>query len=293
MRLDFQKYDEISRMEYIIESIINRYDLSKILISLDKEESQRKMILTLISILYKQKCYHEYVKEHIIDDDETDNIEKIYEIIDILEKDLEEKNIITATRRINENGIIIQIFLGMYFSKKNMNYIKNKHYMQLVIDQDNQKELLSYNPYTINQILEYMQKPLTKEETIIADLIGYNIESEQTFIKKNEILTFVKEIMKQNYKGTKLDDAIAFVLSNVYQEVMDNYNDENRKLIKDMVENATLKKQEIIDHFKTNDSFSNMILNKFFLYNNKIEEGHLKELETRETKKYAKKIYDK
>lgn len=293
MRLDFQKYDEISRMEMIIEAIINHNRLDKLLISLGTEDNQKRMILTMISMLYKQKCHHEYVKNHIIDDDEISNIKIIYEIIDILNEELKKEKILSATRKVNENGNIIQIFLEKYFEQKNINYITNKHFMKLVIEQGNQKELLSYNPYAINQLLEYIQNPLTKEEIIIADLLEYNSEAENTFNRQEKILTSVKELMKQNYKGEQLDDAIAFILSDVYQEIIENYYDSNRNLIKSIIENKEVEKTEIIEHFKENDAFSIMILNKFFLFNKKLYEGRLKELEQKESKKYAKRIYDK
>ena len=293
VKLDFEEYDEISKMELIIESIIRNFRLEQVLISLANDEKQKIMILTILSILCKQKYYQEYLKKHVIQYQQDDVIQVIEEVINKLKESLETNDIKEATYKLKEHGEFIQINLDMYFQKKHANYITEKHSMKLVIDQNKQKELLETNPYTINQLLKYLQKPLTQEETIIEEMIEFQQESFQTYKIETKILKYIKALMKKNYNEEQLNNTIAFILSNVYQEVLEDYNDQNRRLIKNIVENEDLKKTELIEHFKNNDMFSNMILKKFLIYNDKIEEGCLEELQHKESKKYAKRLYDK
>lgn len=293
VKLDFEEYDEISKMELIIESIIRNFRLEQVLISLANDEKQKIMILTILSILCKQKYYQEYLKKHVIQYQQDDVIQVIEEVINKLKESLETNDIKEATYKLKEHGEFIQINLDMYFQKKHANYITEKHSMKLVIDQNKQKELLETNPYTINQLLKYLQKPLTQEETIIEEMIEFQQESFQTYKIETKILKYIKALMKKNYNEEQLNNTIAFILSNVYQEVLEDYNDQNRRLIKNIVENEDLNKTELIEHFKNNDMFSNMILKKFLIYNDKIEEGCLEELQHKESKKYAKRLYDK
>lgn len=293
VKLDFEEYDEISKMELIIESIIRNFRLEQVLISLANDEKQKIMILTILSILCKQKYYQEYLKKHVIQYQQDGVIQVIEEVINKLKESLETNDIKEATYKLKEHGEFIQINLDMYFQKKHANYITEKHSMKLVIDQNKQKELLETNPYTINQLLKYLQKPLTQEETIIEEMIEFQQESFQTYKIETKILKYIKALMKKNYNEEQLNNTIAFILSNVYQEVLEDYNDQNRRLIKNIVENEDLNKTELIEHFKNNDMFSNMILKKFLIYNDKIEEGRLEELQHKESKKYAKRLYDK
>jgi len=293
VKLDFKKYDVTSTMEQIIESTIRHFRLNSIVITLKTEEKQKQLILTIISILYKLKCYQEYLKENIAEFEQDENIKILYEIIDKFSKNIEDNDIKQATILLKTMGSYIQVFLEMYFERKNANYIAEKSYIKYVIDQKNQKEYLEYNPYVINQLLQYIQNPLTPEETIISEIIEYEVETEQLYNRQEKVLRHIKKLMKTHNDEETYSDKIAFIISNVYQEVIEDYNDENRSIIKGIIENEEMDRNAVIEQFKTSDTFSNMILKTFLLHNREIEEGHLEELKTKESKQYAKRIYDK
>ena len=293
VKLDFKKYDVTSTMEQIIESTIRHFRLNSIVITLKTEEKQKQLILTIISILYKLKCYQEYLKENIAEFEQDENIKILYEIIDKFSKNIEDNDIKQATILLKTMGSYIQVFLEMYFERKNANYIAEKSYIKYVIDQKNQKEYLEYNPYVINQLLQYIQNPLTPEETIISEIIEYEVETEQLYNRQEKVLRHIKKLMKTHNDEETYSDKIAFIISNVYQEVIEDYNDENRSIIKGIIENEEMDRNAVIEQFKTSDTFSNMILKTFLLHNREIEEGHLEELKTKESKQFAKRIYDK
>jgi len=293
VKIDFQEYDEISKMETLIDMIINNFKLSEAYITLKTKEQQIHYILTIISILYKQKCYEEYLGEHVNGIIQDENIDTIYEIIDELKEDIEEKNIFSAIKKIKKYGFFIQTFLEPYFIKKKTNYITEKHSIEIVLSQNNQKELLKYNPLAINQILNYMKNPLTEEEKMIHEIIEFFVESQQVYEDETEIYKYIKELMKKNYNEKKQEEIISFIISNTYQEIIENPVDESKNVIKPIIENEKINKEHIIEHFKNNDTFSNMILKTFLKYNLEIQEGRLEELKNKQSKKYAKRIYNK
>lgn len=292
-KLDFEKYDKISKIELIIEDIIRKLKLDKVLIKLATESQQKQFTLTILSILYKQKYYQEYLKKHVIEFEQDNDIKILQEIIDAIKQPLEEDKIIETIYIIKNYGYYIQFYLEMYFQKKRKNYITEKHSTKLIFDQNKQKEILEINPYMINQLLSYLQKPLTKEETMIEEIMEFQMEASQTYQTEEKMLEYIKTLMKNNYNEEQLNETIAFIISIVYQKIIEDYNDQNRNIIKGMIENEKIDKNKIIEHFKNANSFSNKILNRFIMYVNKIEKGYLEELEHKESKKYAKKIYDK
>ena len=107
VKLDFEEYDEISKMELIIESIIRNFRLEQVLISLANDEKQKIMILTILSILCKQKYYQEYLKKHVIQYQQDDVIQVIEEVINKLKESLETNDIKEATYKLKEHGEMI------------------------------------------------------------------------------------------------------------------------------------------------------------------------------------------
>lgn len=293
MELDFETFDEVAKMERVINALIETFGLSNNYIALKTQEQQTIYVLTIISILYKEKCYEEYLGEKINGNPDDIAINIIYEIIDELKQKLEEKEFGQITKYIKNNGSIIQYFLERHFNKKNTNYITERHSMDIIKNQKNQKELLKYNPFCINQILEYEQNPLTEQELIIEEITEFLVESQQQFTKQNDILMNIKQIMLKQYTPEKLDDVISFMISNTYQEIIENPMDDNKNTIVSIVENTKISPKLIIQHFINSNYFSNMILKTFMTYNLNIEKGRLEELETKESKKYAKRIYRK
>lgn len=293
MKIDFEKYDETSKMEIVIEGIIKMFGLTHAYIKLSNEKDQLIYALTILSILYKERCYEEYLAQNINGKIDEESIAILDEIIEELKTNIQEKDLDEVTCTIKNYGELIKIYLERYFMKKRTNYITKKHSIEIITSQNNQKQLLSYNPFAINQLLEYEQKPLTREEIIIEDIIELLMESELHCKTKEQILKKLKQLMKQKYKKEELDEVISFIISDTYQEVIDNPLDENRNIVIPILENSDIKKEYIIKHFNEDDNFSSMILKTFISYNYNIQEGRLEELEQKPSKEIAEKMYKK
>lgn len=291
IKIDFDEYDQITRMERIIYGITKTLDISKTYITLTTYEHQILYSLTIMSILYKEKCYEEYLGTNINGTLDIGSIDLINEIIDTIYENLD--NFPKTIAIIKNNGFVIQTFLERYYNRKEKNYISEKYPIEIIKNQSKQKELLKYNPFAINQILQYEQNPLTKEEKYIQEICEFLVESEQIYNNREQILDYIKELMEKNYKKEELDEIILFIISNIYQEMKENLNDEDRNIIIPIIENEKISPNEIVEHFKTNNIFSNMVLKNFIDYNENIKEGRLEELEKKQSYTYAKRIYRK
>ena len=291
--IDYERYDRISEMEDVVKSIMSTIGLQKAYITMKTYEQQITYMLTMISILYKEKCYEEYLESNVNGELDDVAVDVIYDTIDSLKECIIKNNNIKAIKIIKERAFIIEPFLQRYFSKKQQNYIAGKHSMEIVINQNNQVELLQYNPFAINQVLKYQQQPLAKEEINIKEITEFLVDSQQIYEKISEMLKNVKKMMINNYKNDHLNEVIAFIISNAYQEVKEHTENENHNTITAIVENSKINVENIIKHFKDSDTFSNMILNTFLEYNLEIEKGRLQELSTKPSKEYAKRIYQK
>ena len=290
VKINFDEYDQISSMEDKIESIIKRINLKdNYIISYNKEENIR-YVLTIISILYKQKCYEEYL-EIITKTKRKIEIQSLNKIIEEIYKHIKIDNFVNASKTIGKYGFVVQEILNQYFNKKNTNYITKQHTIESLIKQNNHKELLKYNPLIINQLLKAMQSPLTQEEQIIEDIIEFIVESQQIFFDKIDITNYIKELMKNKYGEKELEKVISFIISDTYQEIKENPLDKYSNIIIPIIENERITKKDIINQFNENDKFSNIILETFVKYNIEIRQGRLEELEKKSSKKYAKKLY--
>lgn len=291
IKINFDEYDQIKGMEKIVYGIINMFDISKTHISLTTYEHQILYELTIISILYKEKCYEEYLGTNVNGTMDIGSIDLLNEIIDTLYENL--NSVEKTIKIIKNNGFVIQTFLERYFNRKQNNYIAEKYPTEIIAKQKKQKDILKYNPFMINQILEYEQNPLTKEEIYIQEICEFLVESEQIYDNQEQILNYIKELMTKNYKKEELDNIISFIIGNIYQEMKENLQDEDRNIIVPIIENERVLPKEIIEHFKRNNGFSNTVLKKFLYYNKNIEKGRLEELEKKQSKIYAKRIYNK
>ena len=290
VKINFDEYDQISSMEDKIESIIKRINLKdNYIISYNKEENIR-YVLTIISILYKQKCYEEYL-EIITKTKRKIEIQSLNKIIEEIYKYIKIDNFVNASKTIGKYGFVVQEILNQYFNKKNTNYITKQHTIESLIKQNKHKELLKYNPLIINQLLKAMQSPLTQEEQIIEDIIEFIVESQQIFFDKIDITNYIKELMKNKYGEKELEKVISFIISDTYQEIKENPLDKYPNIIIPIIENERITKKDIINQFNENDKFSNIILETFVKYNIEIRQGRLEELEKKSSKKYAKKLY--
>lgn len=291
-KISFDEYDNVSSMERTIEILTKAGCFRNSYVVYTEREEQIIFILTIISILYKQKCYQEYLEKNTEAQNDVE-IEILDNIIEKLYKYVKEDNYIEASKIIKNNGIVIQEFLTQYYIKKDTNYITSKHTIEVVFKEKKQKEILKYNPLIINQLLKAKQNPITEEEQIIEDILEFIVESEQICFTRIEISNNIKKLMEKKYKEKELDNVISFIISIIYQEIKENPISEISNMIIAIVENQKISKEEIIKRFKEDDKFSNMILKTFQEYNFEIEEGKLRSLEQQPSKEYAKRIYNK
>lgn len=286
MEIDFKKYDEISKIEETLEKLIKFANISDYNLCILNNENQILLILTIITILYKQHI----LNEHIIEQIKTTNLKnilkitkenyKIEDIIEILDTALEEKDIIKAQFILNKLGKFINAQLKKYYSSKSKNYIFENMPLELVNQQKLIMELVELNPFAINQCMNY--KPLSETEIIIYTIIEYYLLLGEEDYKQ------IKQLIIKNNNQKNIKNIILLILSNVYQEILDDKNETNLE-IKTIIENEQLKNNQIVAHFIKNDEFSNKYLEYFIMYNIGIKKGRLEELSRKPSYEYVKK----
>lgn len=290
-KIKINKYDEMSWMESIIEKIINEIDITKQRIMMTTKEQHITYVLTLISILYKEKCHEEYIGKKIGEVDDV-SMELIDEIIYELRQNLEE-NIKETVNTIYKYSMIIEGCLQSYFERKKANYIQDKYNLEIIKQQKREKEYISINLLNLNQLLHYKEKPLNQQEKIIAQINDYNVEAEQEHEEKTKQLKYIKKLLEKNNDENELEKIILFIIGNTYQEVEQDQDNEKRSEIMFVVEDERVKPSDLVSYFKDNKKFSNMFLENFIKYNQNIKEGRLEELKKRESQKTIKRLYKK
>ena len=281
MEIKINKKDETSWMESIIEKLIDKFDITKQKIMMTTKEQQALFILTILSILYKEKCYEEYIGKKLgeVDDISQEILDEImYELKQDLEEDLK-----TTVYTIRKYGGIIEAYLQSYFYRKNTNYISEKYNIEIIKQLKKEKEYIKITPLSLNQLIYYDNNPLTQEEIIIAEINEFNVEAEQIYIDKSKQLNHVKKLMQNNYKEKELDEIILFIIRNTYQEIEQDLKNPKRNEIMYAVENQKVKPEDFVSYFKENKKFSNTFLENFINYNLKIEEGRLEDLKKKES----------
>lgn len=288
MKIELNALDNISKMENKIESLISKHDLSKTKISFENYDEQVIYILTILTILYKERLYNISLQEKtkntelFLDYSTTNNT--IYGFISVLYACLKEKDIELASELIKQNGEEIKIFLQRYYARKNQNYILKKEPMNLIIEHKKQEELFQINPYIINKYLLYNQNPMTKKEKIFCDIIEYRCIASLNEIKgQGEVLNCIKELMKHNYDDQTLERAILFIVGTVYQEVLEQEISEISFELRRLIENPKIENKQIIDYFKLNNNFSKRVLTLLLMTIINIGEGKIRELENRKS----------
>lgn len=287
MEIDFKKYDEISRIEKVLGTLLKHINLSEYQLSILNNENQILLILTIITILYKEHTYNEYLIEQL--DDEHQHIIKttthynyfIEDIIEELEYCIDFKELEKANQIINSNGIAIQQILGCYYERKKTNYIFSRIPIELIIKNQQVFELIELNPFAANQCIDY--QPITQEEKIICNIIQYyEICGEKDYIS-------IKRLIIKNYQNKQLKKVILFILNNVYQELLEDKTETDIGEIKHIIETETIDSDAIVQLFILNDNFSSKYIEYFLLYNIGIKQGRLEELKTKESYQYVKK----
>lgn len=290
-KIKIDKRDEISWMENIIEKLINEFDITKQRIMMTTKEQHITYVLTLISILYKEKCFEEYIGEKTGDIDEVslDLLDEIiYELKMYLNKDI--KRTVNTIYNYRE---LIEAYLQSYFYRKNANYISEKYDVEIIRQQNKEKEYIQINPLSLNQLLYYKENPLTQQEKIIAQINNYNVEAEQICEDRLKQLSYIKKLLERNNSEKELEKIILFIIGNTYQEIEQDPTNEKRNDIMYAVENEKIEPSDFVSYFKENKKFSNTFLENFINYNQNIEEGRLRELKTKESYKKIKRLYKK
>lgn len=295
MVLDFKKCDLVNSKEEEIERIVYMNNPKKTnirgLVQHICNNEDIIMLSTLMSMLFKIRSKSIYVKDKIDKsaEMEQESILMTEEIIwDLYKKS---KNSRQIKKFFSENDCIIEKLLLKYYSEKNTNYISEKFFIETIIEQNGQKEILSLNPFMINQILDYQQKPLTTEEQIIMELTNYYIEAQQYYDTPRD-LEYVKHLLYNNNETNELCRKTLFMISNVYQESKEKEDRFYGRLVHKL-DKMNYKPLNIINYINNDNEMFKEVLEKFINYNINIEEGRLEELEKKPSSIYAKKIYRK
>ena len=193
-------------------------------------------------------------------------------------------------RVLIENASMMNEDLMDYYAERNRSYISDKFFIQTILDQDNAQELLGLNPFEINELLAYQQKPLTDEEKIIREIIDYFMESQDLYDSPEDI-KYVEKLINKNNHIIELIRKKSYMISNVYQHARLQDDKVILDKIVNQIENDRIKGEEaygyIMKYYEKN------IIRKFVEYNIDLEEGTLEKLKKEPSAVYAKKIYNK
>lgn len=295
-KIDLAYYDRLSGMEERLKKILENnfacYSFSTSEIYFPKYENQIIYFLTILTILYKEQQIDEYIEETTIDTayhiDTSEEIEEIQFVINKLLYAVQEKNIELSTKIIMEHGILIDELIKQFYMRKEQNYILEKEAMYLIVENKKIKELLSMNPFAINQYLQYKSSPMTQSEKIICDILEYSRISKFNNITNQEVaLKCIKQLLIKNYEKQELEKAIIFIIGNVYQETEETANVLYNEL-RHIIENPKITNKQIQDYFMSNDVFSNKVLNAFIIYASKIKFERLQSLAEKPSYQYIK-----
>ena len=303
MKIDVTKLDYITPIEKEIKKIVNENHQNIINIELKDKNTQEMTlyILTILSILYKQKHFliYEIEKMKKIDQKLTNEflnyVDNLNKTIKDIEIPIKEKNISKAIYEIIFDKQFISDMLEKYFSIKETNYILEK--MEIEQSVKTQKQHIKLNPFIINQYINYDLNQLTDEEKIIADILEFNrisiiiLEEKETkdindFFKQK--MKLIKKQILKNYNENEIKEVILFMISNVYQELLENSKDKAYIKIMSIIENGELTKEKLIKLFEKSESFSGNIIEKFIDYNLEIKKGRLEELKEKESYQFIK-----
>ena len=290
-KLDLDKFDYMTFYEDAIGEHLEFLEYDHTAIMPKTKEENMFYLLTILTILYKEYIYNEYFR-HILKNltgTEMNNNEEL-KIIKKMNNLIKQKNIKECRIYLKKHKEIIKKYLERYYDRKQLNYILARKPMDLL--RHNEKNIISLNPYTINQCLKQDKHPLKEEERIIGDIIDFTSLASKLTEDNDQALVLIitKELMIQNYSEEKLRRSILFIIGNVYQETIQNEKDPNYYAIKEMMENNDkYTTEQILETFILNNDFSNSLLSSFIYYTTYIKEGRLEELKNHPSYKYVKK----
>lgn len=314
MGLSFKENDIVRLNEYKLEEVLfERNPKNAEVLKINKYIDNKDIFMmhTIMSTLFKIRSKKLYMIGKIPDknDEFEDKIWETEIIIKKLYKALKEKKydkikdflneseknnfLAFLIEGKNENRKVLSDLLYDYYYDKNTNYIGEKFFLENIIKQKNIKEVLSLNPYMINQILDYQQKPLTKEELIIQEIMDYLKDAEWKYLESDKIIKHVINLFEFNNKKINIRERkILFIISNVFQESKEK-NDKFYGKMMYVLENTKYDAETIINCLSQDKKTLIEIMKKFTEYNRQIEEGRLEELEKKASYKTAQKIYRK
>lgn len=296
MKVDFKKYDEVKKIEKILEDIIEKQDISKTQISFEYRRDQILYYLTIASILFKEKQFN---CELEIATDKTDYAldfsvinNDIDMILSVLLEYIEYRSLEGASDLIMEYGENIQMLCRRYFNRKNANYILRNQAIHIVEKDKKIKELLKINPFEINSYLEYSRKPFTHKEKIICDIVNYlQVTNILDIGNQSEALKIIKSLIVLNNYNNKeaLEEIIIFIIGTVYQEAIERKIYDILPEISEMIENPEYNNRQIVNNFTANDYFSNKILATLLMSIMRMKENRLDELERKQSYIFIKR----
>lgn len=250
------------------------------------ERKLKRYYKIIISILYKQlQCNNEYDKE---------NNGIIKYIIEELEKNINNNNFTQTYILLTSYSTYILEEMKKYFKAKHQNYILKKLPLQRICDQKQHYELFKNNLFLTQECYEYYLNPLTLEEQLIGEILEMKNETTKK-TNSNSIAQNILIDMVKKYKGERFNEVLLFIICNVYQNALEENNEELINLTKYSIENSKVKNQEILDYFidkegnnthPTNDLV--YVIQEFIRYNENIKEGYLEHLTNRPSNQYVK-----
>ena len=295
MGLDFKTNDIINSKEDEIERIISKKSITANISDLAQYIKENKDIImtrTLLSMLYKTRSKSIYMKDKIAESRqfEQDTIYMSEELIKIIYITLNRRGIKDIKRVLLENAGILNEILLKYYSEKNTNYIEEKFFLETIMNQNGEKEILVLNPFMISQLLDYKNKPLTYEEKIIREIIDYYVEAQQYYDSPKDI-RYVEKLLSKNNHIKEMVNKKSYMMSNVYQQSKKYKDEKFSKNISKIFENKNLHDIEIYNFLSL--YYESEITKKFIEYNMNIEEGKIEELEKQPSAVFAKILYKK
>lgn len=289
MDIDFRNFDCITPIEDKLEEFYNTglYNFD------GSNEDKVIYILTLLSILYKEKTYSNYLARQIksfssgLTRDLLDEVDALDLVISEISSGLYHKDINKCIVLIYAYRDFIYENLDVYFKRKKENYIFQKIIFDVIKEQSKVKSLVQLNPFVINQVLQYEQCPLSRDERLIADVLEYYYFCLYKY-PRNVIKLFkaVKKLMFINIDSHRLYDSVLFMFCDVYQELLEHDMDNK---FKNVLEDKNISTTKLFKMFKDNDSFSSSIISHFVKYNIGIEEGRLDYLKSLPSYQYVYK----
>lgn len=294
MELDFKEHDVARNKEDEIYEILIKISKNTNIPELAQHIIDKKdilMVRTLMSTLFKIRSKAIYMTNgYSLSRNAIKEQAKYAEgLIGEMYVNLNRRGLKGIKRVLIENASMINEDLMDYYAERNRSYISDKFFIKTILDQDNAQELLGLNPFEINELLSYQQKPLTEEEKIIREIIDYFMESQDLYDSPDDI-KYVEKLINKNNHIIELIRKKSYMISNVYQHARSQDDKVMLDKIVNQIENDRIKGEEAYGYIMK--YYEQDIIRKFVEYNIDLEEGTLERLKKEPSAVYAKKLYN-